>query len=374
MSTRVFHIVSTNKEEFYFNNLFDNVSANDVEFTIINFTPESPFTESLKRQDIKFYTLNLDEKKSSMPIAAYKIWKILEKEKPDIIHTHLLTPSILGLNLAKFKGIKKVLTRHHSDAIHLLPSNLKRKFYLSVERRNNQIANHIIAPSKMVKQCLVDWEKTPEEKVTVIPYGQTSERFDRITPEIIKAKRSELKMNEQLSMVCVSRLFHRKGHEYLFEALAPLVKEGLSAKLYLVGIGDYKDELKNKAEKLNILENIEFLGWRQDVLEIIAAADIIVHPSLEDALSQSLIESLMLERPIIATDISGAGDTLDEGKYGILVPPADAESFKNALIKTVSNLQIAQEKAKRGKLYLLEYMNAKKTAEKHLEIYQKVLS
>ena len=328
----------------------------------------------MARRNTRVFNLDNNLVKINLPKAVYQVRKFLISEKPDIVHTHLLIPSIIGLNLAKWQGCKTVLTRHHSDAVHVLPSKIKRDFYLRLEYRNNTLADHIIVPSKMVRECVVDWEKTPNKKVTIIPYGQTSQRFDKITPQITAQKRFELGMNKQLSLVCVSRLFHRKGHKFLFEALEFLIKKGLAVKLYLVGTGDYKENLEQLAKELKITHNIEFLGWRDDVLEIIAAADVIVHPSLEDALSQSLIESLMLERPIIATDISGARDTLDDGKYGELVPPSDAKSIRNALEKLINNFEAAKIKGKRGKEYLLEYMDAQRVANEHLKIYQNILS
>jgi glycosyltransferase involved in cell wall biosynthesis len=370
---KVLHIHEVEKEAFYFSNLVDFVNPNEVEFSFITLAPEGDFTESMKRRNIKTYSLNALSKKD-LPRATRKVWQILKTENPDIVHTHLFNATVIGLNIAKIQKRKRILTRHHSDALHLLPNKAKRSFYLTLEQRNNRLANHIIAPSRMVRECIVDWEGTPSDKVSIIPYGQTVERFEAITPEIIKEKRAELGFENQLSLVCVSRLFNRKGHQYLFEAFAPLIKNGLKAKLFLVGTGDYKEKLEEIAKDLGILQNIEFLGWRDDGLQIIGAADIIVHPSLEDALSQSLIESLMMQKPIIATDISGAADTLDSGKYGKLVPPADSESFRVALQETIENLDLANENAKLGKKYLLEYMNAERTANEYTKIYKEVLN
>ncbi|MCD9189478.1 MAG: glycosyltransferase family 4 protein [Pyrinomonadaceae bacterium] len=369
---KVLHVLEVEKEAFYFNNLADFTDRNEVEFAFATFAPEGGFTESLRRRGFNVYSLDAMGKKRFVK-AARALRQILKKENPDIVHTHLFNPTFIGLMLAKWQNRKTVLTRHHSDALHLLPTRLKRNFYLKLENINNRKADHIIAPSRMVRECIVDWEKTPDEKVSLIPYGQTNERFDAITPELIEKKRAELGMNDQLSLVCVSRLFNRKGHIYLFRALAPLIKKGLSVKLYLVGTGDYKENLETAARELGILANIEFLGWRDDGLAIIGAADIIVHPSLEDALSQSLIESLMLQRPIVATDISGAGDTLDGGKYGKLVPPEDSESFQKALEEIIENLDAARENAKKGRKYLLEYMNAQRVADEYVKIYRKVL-
>lgn len=370
---KVLHILEVEKEAFYFNNLVDYSDKSEVEFTFVNFAPECDFARSIEKRNLHIYSLGSFQKAKILQYAR-QLDTILKEVNSDIVHAHLFNPATIGLWVAKRQNRKTVLTRHHSDASHLLPSKLKRGFYLWLEKQNNRRADHIVAPSKMVRQCVVDWEGTPDEKVSIIPYGQTSERFAAVTPEIIEQKRNELGMDKQLSLVCISRLFHRKGHQYLFEAFAPLIKNGLSAKLYLAGTGDFRENLEKIAKDLGIVEHVEFLGWRDDGLQIIGAADIIVHPSLEDALSQSLIESLMLSKPIVATDISGAGDTLDGGKYGKLVPPADSKSFQQALEEVIENLNVAKANAQKGRAYLLDYMSAERVAGEYLKVYKKVLS
>lgn len=373
MLTKILHVIDIEKESFYFNNLVDFTDRNKYEYIFLTLGSKGDFTESLKQKGCRVYFLNALRKKQ-LPRAAASIWKVMKKENPQIVHTHIFNPTLIALTFAKWQKRRTVLTRHHSDALHLLPSKIKRKFYLTLDIRNNRLADHIIAPSQMVRECIVEWEGTPEDKVSVIPYGQTTERFDAITPEVINKTRIELGMEAQLSLVCVSRLFNRKGHIYLFRAIAPLIKSGLKLKLYLAGAGDYQKELEQQAADLGVLENIVFLGWRPDVLAIIGAADIVVHPSLEDALSQSLIESLMLKKPIVATDISGASDTLDNGNYGKLVPPADSESFKKALQDIIENLDEANQRAANGRQFLIDYMNAERTTEEYMRIYQRLLN
>jgi len=370
---KVLHVTDLEKEAHYFNNLVDNTDPNAVEYSVVTFSGDGQFSESMRKRGLKVYALSAGGRKH-LPKAARGLSKIIKTDRPGIIHTHLFDPTVVGLIIGNMQGRKTVLTRHHSDALHLIPNWVKRSFYLMLERMNNRKADHIIAPSRMVRDCIVGWEGTPAEKVSVIPYGQTSERFDVITPAVIQATRAAAGMDKQLSLVCVSRLFHMKGHMYLFKALAPMVRDGLDAKLYLVGSGEHQGALERLAADLGITRNVEFLGFRDDVLQLIGAADIIVHPSLEDALSQSLIESLMLARPIIATDISGAADTLDGGKYGRLVPPADADRFREALKETIDNLDEARRRAKEGRAFLLRYMDAKRVAAEYTEIYRRVLT
>jgi len=369
---KVLHVLSVEKPAFYFTNLVDHSDRGRVEHSFANFAPPSEFSETIARRGLRMYDIDRLAK-PTLPLSALRLHRVVQREDPDVVHTHLFEPSCIGLLIATLNKKKRVLTRHHSDAIHRLKNRANRTLYLRMEKANNRQADHIIAPSKMVRECIVEWEGTSSEKVSVIPYPQTSERFDEISPERVERTRTELGMDRQLSLVCVSRLFDRKGHIYLFKALARIVAEGYNLKLYLVGTGHHQSTLERQSQELKIAPYVEFLGWRSDVLEIIGGADIVVHPSLEDALSQSLIESLMLARPIVATDISGASDTLDDGKYGSLVPPEDAESLFGAIRSMIDDLQAAQERARPGRSYLLDYMNAERVTEEYTKIYQRLV-
>jgi glycosyltransferase involved in cell wall biosynthesis len=369
---KIVHVLAVEKEAFYFNNLVDLSDRNEYVHAFANFAGPSEFADTMRRRGLSITNLGALNKKR-LPLAFFRLWRCLRIEDPEIVHTHLFDPTFLGLLAAKMQGRNTVVTRHHSDAVHVLEPRIKRKFYLGLEHQNNRKADHIIALSKTVRDIVVEREGVPAKKVSLIPNPQTSERYDRITDVAIAQKRRELGMDEQLSLVCVSRLYNRKGHVYLFEALAPLIGEGLKVKLYLVGSGDFRSQLETRARDLGINDNVEFLGYRDDALEIIAAADLIVHPSLEDALSQALIESLMLAKPIIATDISGARDILDDGKYGTLVMPADPAALRTAVSDAIRNMDQASERAKSGREYLLEYMDAQRVADEYGAIYQKVL-
>jgi hypothetical protein len=101
---------------------------------------------------------------------------------------------LIGLTVAKRQGRKTVLTRHHSDAIHKISSPAKRSFYLALENYISRKSDHIIAPIAYVRDFLVEKEGVPDSKVTIIPYGQSNERFDAVTRENVEAVRNEFGM------------------------------------------------------------------------------------------------------------------------------------------------------------------------------------
>lgn len=371
---KVLHVTNVEKVNYYLANLVEYSDASAVEFSFVTFGPDDcEFVTDFRRREIN--AMGIDAVgRSTYPRTYRKLRSIFAEQKPDIVHTHLFDPSLMGLTAARRAGIKTVLTRHHSDGVHAIPSSMKRRFYLGLESYISRSAAHIIAPSRMVREFLVRREGVPDHKVSIIPYGQTTERFDAVTPDKVSKIREEFQMDRCTALVCVSRLNHRKGHKFLFEALAELAAKGRDAYLYLVGEGDEREELQRLASELRIADRVTFLGWRDDALVIMAAADAIVHPSLEDALSSAVIEAVMLGRPIVATDISGVHDTLDDGKYGVIVEPESADALAVGIAEMLENLEAAKTRAATGREYLLDYMDSKRTADATLDIYRSVLA
>jgi glycosyltransferase involved in cell wall biosynthesis len=372
-SIKIVHILDLDKDNYYFNNLCDYTEKSDVVFSFITFAPKSEFAESLENRGRAVHCLDSQSRKSYLR-ATRQIRRILEAENPDIVHTHLFDPSLIGLTVAKRQHRKTVMTRHHSDVLYRNPSAIKRTFFLTLENYIMRKADHIIAPSQMVREVMVDRQGVSTAKISVIPYGQSLERFSQIPEQEIEKVRTELGADKQLSIVYPSRLDHLKGHKYLFEALASLAKTGLKFKLFLVGAGPYENELNALVAEHDLEEKVSFLGWRDDVLAIVSCADLVVQPSLSEALSSVTIEAVMLEKPIIATNVSGVRDTLDDGKYGKIVTAGDSEELRSALIEVIENIDDAKQRAVEGRKYVMNYMSAQRTADEHVELYRKLIS
>jgi len=308
----------------------------------------------------------------SYPIALVRLAKLIHRWKIDVVHTHLFGPSLVGLIAGKGLRKKTVMTRHHSDAVFRIKNKAKHRAYLALEHLSNRLADHIIAPSKMVEEFLRAREGVSAAKISLIPYGQDFRRFESVSPSRVEEIASELNMRRKLAIVCVCRMFREKGHRYLFEALSKLKSEGRAFHLFLAGVGHDREQIEEQCRSAGLAENTLFLGWRDDVLAIVAAADIFVHPSLHEALPSAVIEAMLLERPVVATDVSGVRDIVDQ--YGKIVPPADAESLANALRWTMDNLEIAREASRIGRRRILEEMDAAKVAKAYASAYENLFA
>jgi glycosyltransferase involved in cell wall biosynthesis len=369
---RVLHLTNVETSNYYLNNLCDYTDRRAITYLAATLGKEGSFTKDLDRRGIQVYALDCRQR-LRYPKALYQLYQIIQKERVDVVHTHLFDPTLVGLLAAKLRQRCSVVTRHHSDALYQLPSKFKRDVYLRLENWINTNADHLIAPSQMTRDILVRREHVPESKISLIPYGQTLERFEAIKPEMVQRVRTEFGMKERLALVCVARLHWEKGHRFLLEAFALLCDEGLDANLYLVGIGPDREMLGSLARELDVEHRVKFLGWRDDALVLMAAADIVVHASLQEALPSVVIEALMLERPLVVTDVSGVRDIIGNSRHGILIPPRNAEALHAALSWTIHNLAQAQTRAQEGRRFLLEYMSAERVAREYFNVYRQVM-
>ncbi len=124
----------------------------------------------------------------------------------------------------------------------------------------------------------------------------------------------------------VSRLHPEKGHIYLFEALAALRMESPNLSCYLVGKGPERKALEESADKLGIAQSIRFLGWRDDALTILAAADLVMHPSLHEALPSALIEALALFPGEVREPKGGASGNVSLCRCSTMRSPSENRS------------------------------------------------
>jgi glycosyltransferase involved in cell wall biosynthesis len=369
---RVLHLTNIETSNLFINNLCDYSDRRVVQYLALTLGKEGGFTQDLDRRGIQAYALDCTHR-AEYPLALHKLWQIIEHERIDIVHAHLFDPTVIGICAAKLRDRRLVMTRHHGDELYQLPKGMRRNLYLRAERWVNHEADHIIAPTQQVYDILVRREHVPEERVSLVPYGQTMERFDAVSPDMIEKARKELRMGARLALACIGRLQQDKGHRYLLEAFALLRDEGLDANLYLVGTGPDQTLLERLISDMALGDRVKFINWRDDVLAVIGAADIIVHPVLQEGMPAVVIEALMMERPLVVTDVTGVRDLVGNSKHGILIPPANADALHAAISWTVNNLDQARKRAKAGRQFVIEYLDAERVAREYFNIYRRVM-
>jgi glycosyltransferase involved in cell wall biosynthesis len=180
-------------------------------------------------------------------------------------------------------------------------------------------------------------------------------------------------------VVVVSRLARMKGLEQLIEAAAILKSRGTDARFLIVGETSpgerpYLDELKRCAITHRVDDRVVFTGLRGDVPALLSAADVSVMPSLNEALSNVLLESMAAGVPTVATRVGGTPEALVDGRTGLLVPPGDAASLAAAIARLLANHALAYGLGRSARQWIRERFSMERMVNATEELYQELLA
>lgn len=257
---------------------------------------------------------------------------ILRRQRIDIIHAHHFDPTLIASIASLFsRRTRVVVGRHYSDAIYLHTSGLRQRAMLALERWVNLRSCHIVVPSAAIASLLRS-EGVADDKVSVIPYGFEPSRFAVADDDVVSQYKKTLGLEGVISVGTFGRLYSDKGHRFALDALPMVLNAFPTLRYVIVGDGQDRERLEEHAAQLGVADNVTFLGWRRDVASLMAAVDIVLQPSLQEAFSQSMAEALLLGRPLVISDVSGAEELVPNDTIGVVVPARDANALGEALI------------------------------------------
>jgi glycosyltransferase involved in cell wall biosynthesis len=150
---------------------------------------------------------------------------------------------------------------------------------------------------------------------------------------------------------CVARLSPEKGHAFLIRALRLLIEKGHELELLLAGDGPSKEKLKKLAKELGIANHVKFLGFlREDeIIQELQSSDLFVLPSFVEGVPVCIMEAMAIGVPVIATNIAGTSELIEDGRSGLLVRPSDPEALANAVAKMIEDYDFRLSAAELGR-------------------------
>lgn len=270
---------------------------------------------------------------------ARAIRRIIKARRPDVLHTTLLESHFSG-SLAAIGTNTVVLSSLVNtpyEPIRFRDPRIRPWRLRLVQAADSFAARflttHFHAVAQAVKAHAVDHLRVPPERITVIERGRNRVRLGVPGPERRARARQALGLRpDDEVLVHVGRQEYQKGHQFLVEAFERLARRRERLVLLVAGReGGTTDELAQQRLRLSADDRVRFLGHRDDVPEILAAADVFVFPSLFEGLGGSLIEAMALGLPIVASSLPAIGEVLEEGGNAALVPPGDAAALEQAI-------------------------------------------
>ena len=264
-----------------------------------------------------------------------KTYMVIKENDPDLLLTHFFIAGLVGTIAGRLSRTSVILTRHHIDENFI--SGRRVLFWL--DRISTSLADHVVVCSQAAKKWMCEVEKTKDSKITVINQGFF---FDE--QEYSKSEISEIKLElgyteDSFNLICICRYTAGKGHKLLLETFKEVSNQVPNVKLAFVGHGD-PGWLKDIVYEEGLENHVKIFEQRSDVFGCIAAADVVVHPSLVDSFSQLVIEAQFIGRPIIAFDIAAAKEQILEGKTGFVVEARDTHAMAEKILLLFQNPEL----------------------------------
>ena len=299
------------------------------------------FKEELENMGIKVYNVPIPRKITAIKemISSYKkIKKVCSENNYDILHCH----SPIGGVLARFafkdfrkKGGKLIYTAHGFHFFKGAPIKNWIIFY-PIEKFCSRYTDCLITINKE------DYKRAKNFKAKEVKYVPGIGIDTKKIKDIKKNRKilNEFNIKDEVVLVSVGELSNRKNHKVILKALE---KVKGNFKYIICGQGAKKEELIKLSKELNLQEKVEFLGYRQDVKEILKTSDIFCFPSKQEGLPVALMEAMASGLPVICSDIRGNKDLIENKKGGYLLKSYDIDEYSIKIQELIENKFLREE-------------------------------
>lgn len=248
-----------------------------------------------------------------------------------IVHSHVRESNTTAAVAARLARVPVVIgSLHNMDTI-------RGRRRILQDRLVHRLRDGMVAVSERVRRNYIETVGVPPETVSVIYNGVDITRFDDVPRERNRVLGPLGFGDDDRVVICVARLVPQKAQEVLLAAAAKVLARVPSAGFLLVGEGKCEDSLRAEAQRLGVASHVVFAGKRDDVPSLLRASDVSALTSTREGFSNVLIESLAAGLPVVATDVGGNAEAVEDGVSGFIVPPGDVDAVADRMIRLLGD-------------------------------------
>jgi len=238
------------------------------------------------------------------------------------------------------------------------------------KRKYGKNVDAIIAISEGVKEVLMKGG-IPEEIIEVIPSGIDFSPYDEASSSDYLRQEFSFAPDDYLVGI-VAHLAEHKGHKYLISATKILKEHTDKIKVIIVGGGPLKFELDKQAEEMKVKDIVYFLGFREDIPQILSSLDLFVLSSYLEGMGSSLLDAMACRLPVVATKAGGIPEVVVHRKTGLLVPARSPSYLARAILKLYEDRDLASRLGQKGYEVVKQKFSAEAMAAKIIDLYEKI--
>lgn len=313
------------------------------------------------------------------PFSFMRIMSLIRKYRINVVHAYEPKSAfwaMIGANLLKVPG--KIYTVHlpcftpYWKETGLRWARDKIRFLR--DTFTSHMADRIIAVSEEIRTEKIERQHIPPEKVVTILNGVDTDIFSSKSDDCNYTRARFNIPNGVPTIGVVARLEPHKGHGYLIQAMPAVIDAVPETRLLVIGEGWCEQEVRKAVSNKGLERHIIFTGFQGDMPSVLSGLDIVVLPSLYESTNLSLIEAMLMEKPVVASAIPSHMQMIQDGVNGLLVRPADIESLAKAMIKLLKDRRLARVMAGKAREVALQRFTLDRMCQETEAIYENLLS
>ena len=302
-------------------------------------------------------------------VALWQLYKLMRRIRPQIVDTHTFKAGALGRVAAWLAGVPVRLHTFHGHVFQGYGGGLQSMLIVQLERALGRLTTRVFGVSQLVNAELQAHRIVPAAKLQVFPVVLDLAPF--ATAARRGTFRAELGIDAGTALVGnIGRLVPIKNQALFLEIAALLVQRGFGGKFVLVGDGELRVELEQRAQALKLADRIYFCGWRRDLAGVLADLNVMVNTSLNEGTPVAIIEAMAARVPVVATAVGGVPDLVTHGSTGFLLPTESAAAGADAVEAALRADAALLDRAQR---FALENYNLQHSLRRAEALYRSLL-
>lgn len=325
---------------------------------------DGPYVPALRVAGIPVHTVCMARRLDLLRLvrSLVEIAVILRRNRVDVVHTHCSIPGLVGRLAAWLAGVPVIVHTVHGFHFHERMPGLIRAWYVGAERLCGWATDTLLTQNRGDLEQAERHRIGPEGRRRYVGNGIALARFHPV--------HRPPSADGVVTLTCVARLEPVKNHGMLFEALRILKRRGERFRIRLVGDGPLRAKYEALCGRLGIDDVVEFLGYRDDIPELLAATDIAVLTSIKEGLPRAALEAMAMGIPVVATRVAGTREAVRHGETGLTVPLGDVDTLAAALALLIGDPGLRAAMGAAGRRVAVDEYDERSVTEVLRRIYQ----
>ncbi|MFQ5628999.1 MAG: glycosyltransferase family 4 protein [bacterium] len=303
--------------------------------------------------------------------AFLKLYQLVKKFRPDVVHTHTAKAGTLGRIGARLHKTRLIVHTYHGHVFQGYFSPLKTKMILWIEKILAKLTGRIITLSELQKRELQKiYKLAPETKLSVVPLDFDRDEFLASAKYHIGLHKEIALPNEAKIVAAVGRIVPIKAPELFLKIARNIIARHANVHFVFVGRGEEEAEARALVSNLGLVENVHFLGWRKDIAAMYNEIDLLLITSKNEGTPYTILEAMAAGCPVVATDVGGIPDMIAHGKTGLLFASGDVDAGTDAVEKVLYSPQLKNQIATQAIEFIDAHFSCKQSVTRMDQLYQ----